>query len=445
MLPPGLCLVVIGAVSGTSPENLTIDLQGKLETVVGTNISLGTPVGSVSALLSFTPGVVVEDRSQTGDLKLTYTPLLYLSVPSGLGYPSKVLVLNRVNYEATNQLSRTVGISLNGSLWYGDQNYSPVVNLGVAPGSGIGQPSGTPIAPGALPAVQLIKVLQSFTQLGFSLATSSTVGLEFDAGFLYYEGADAASRLQLPLQRGPFALARSDVRVSERDTLTPAVRLGFLRYGPIFRPAGSGNEDGSTVVVTHFQEGLGLLDTEFTLKWGHQESRALQTELATGVAFFSFSDSYDVTTGQTGDLVWIGRPSIPVPASTSVYPIVTGTVRYRLSSEEGPFDFSLSAGLAPFVNQFLATVSERVTGTLTAGWAPSQSLRFEASGGVADSFNPQELDIRGELRTVWNPAPPVAIAVGARAAWVNYAIPGAINGFNWSVFLSVTGDTGALF
>lgn len=446
MAPPGLCLFLLGVVSGTPPEDLTLNVGAKLETAVGTNLSSEVPPGSVSVLISLTPSAVLSARSQTGSVKLSYTPLLYGSLPTSEQFSSKVLVLHRMTYEATNQLSPIASISLTGSFWYGDQNYSPVTSQGVAPGSGIGQPSGTQLPPGTLPQEQVLKVLQSVTQLGLSLATSATVDFKFDVGFLYSEGADAVARLQLPLQRGPFILVRSDVLLNERDTLVPALRVGLLYYGPIFREAGSGNENGSTVVVSHFQEGLGLHDVELTLKWGHDESRALHTELGAGIAHIHFNDSSDVLLGQSGDLVWIGRtPSVPVPGEPFFYPIVTGSLRYRVFSEVGPVDLSVSAGLAPLINQFAGTVSQRLAGTFFLDWFPTPLLRLETSAGVSNTFNPEDFEVRGDISAVWSPAATVAIAVGARAAWVQYAIPGALNGFSWSVFLSVTGASGALF
>ncbi len=445
MSAAGLCLVLLGMVSGTPPENLSLDLEGRLETLVGTNISAAVPPKHVSAIFSLTPGVLLTDRSQTGVLKLSYTPLLYLTVPGSDAYPAKVLVLNRFNYDASNQLSRTSSISLIGALWFGDQNYSPVVNQGLAPGSGTGQPSGIPPPPGQLPAVQIIRVITSTTQLGFTLATSATVQLAFAAGFLFSEGANDASRLELPLQRGPFVLARSEFLLSERDTLTPALRVGFLSYGPIFWTAGSTVENGSSVTVAHFQEGLELLASELTLKWGHQESRALRTEAAVGLAVFNQSSSSDVPVGQTGELLWYAR-SIPVPAETFPEPIARATVLYNVfPDEEPPLQLGATAALAPILNQFAGTVYERVEGILTADWTLSPFVRLGALAGEAYTFSPPETDIRGEVRAVWSPATSVAIAGGVRAAWINYVVPGAFNGFSWSVFINVTGATGALF
>ena len=443
MPPPGLCLVILGMVSGTPPEVVSLDLEGKVETLVGTNLSPGVPPGTVSTLFNFTPGVVLKDLSQTGQLKLSYTPLLYFFVPSGV-FPSELLVLNRFTYEATNALSRTVSLSLTGALWFGDVNYSPVVSLGAPPGTGTGQPPGTVLPPGQLPQVQLIRVLTSSTQLSLGLITSSTVVVTLAAGFLYSEGTNAASRLELPLQRGPYLLARSDVQLNERDTLTPALRVGLLSYGPIFQTGGAGTENGSTVVIPHFQEGLNLFGTELTLKWGHQEGRELHTEFAAGAALFNESSSYDVITDQ-GPLLWYSRSSL-VPANTFVDPIVRATLLYRVNpEEEQPLVLGAFAALAPVINQFQGTVYERVEASLSADWGPSPTLRLSAFAALADSFSPQELDVRGEVRAVWTPATSVALALGGRVAWVNYAIPSTFNGFSWTVFFSITGATGALF
>jgi hypothetical protein len=447
MSPAGLWLVILGAVAGEPPpppETRNLDLEAKLESLVGTNISVGAPVNSVSALLGLTPGADLVDRWQTGNFSLRYAPLLYLFVPSGEGYPSNVLVLNRVSYEAATQLNRTANLSLNGALWFGEQNYSPVVNFGTPPGAGAGLPPGATLPPGQLPQVQLLRIISSFTQLTFSFSSSPTAQFAFAGGYIYTEGANAASRLQLPLQQGPFVLARSDVLLNERDTLTPALRMALLRYGPIFWAAGSTTESGSTVTVPHFQEGLELVSTELTLRWGHQETRLLRTELAAGLGVFNQSASQDVLSGQSGDLVGFGRAFL-VPADTSVDPIVRARLVAGFLSEAQPLELTLYAGLAPLVNQFSGTVYERVEGTVSADWTLSPFVRVGVTGGVADSFTPQELDVRGEVRAVWSPVTSVAVAVGARGAWVDYSTPGALNGFNWTVFLSVTGATRGLF
>ncbi len=439
----GFWLVILGAVAGEPPpppETWNLDLEAKLESLVGTNISVGAPVNSVSALFSLTPGADLVDRWQTGNFSLRYAPLLYLFVPSGQGYPSNVLVLNRVSYEATTQLNSTANLSLNGSLWFGEQNYSPVVNFGTPPGAGAGLPPGATLPPGQLPQVQLLRIISSFTQLTFSFSSSPTAQFAFTGGYIYTEGANAASRLQLPLQQGPFVLARADVLLNERDTLTPALRVGLLLYGPIFWAAGATTESGSTVTVPHFEEGLDIVSTELTLRWGHQETRLLRTELAAGVGVFNQSASQDVLSG----LVWFGQ-SLHVPADTSVDPIVRARLVAVFLSEAQPLELTLSAGLAPLVNQFSGTVYERVEGTVSADWTLNRLVRVGVTGGVADSFTPQETDVRGEVRAVWSPVTSVAVAVGARLAWVDYSTPSTLNGFNWTVFLSVTGATRGLF
>ena len=443
MAPAGLCLVLLALAPSSPPESLTVDLGARLETLVGTNISGGSPAGAVSAILSLAPGVVLDERSRTGGLKLTYVPLLYTTDLGGT-LPTKLLVLQRLGFEAQNNVSPTAGVFLNGSVWYGDQDYSPVVNQGVPPGrvsNTPGQPV-PPVFPGTLPQIQVLRVFDSSTRVGFWLLTSRTVRLDFDVGFTWDEGTNAFSRLTLPLQRGPFLDARAEIQLSSRDTLTPALRAAVLGYGPIYRAAGSNDEKGSTVFVDHYQYGLYLGGSELTASWAHQESSALRTQLGAGLGIVYQSSSYDQPLANHGDLIWVGA-QIPVPASAFVYPIVTAAVHYRVSVEQ-PLELTAAAALTPIVDQFAGTVFERLEGIVSAQWLPSPRLELEASAGAAASFNPQDVDVRGEVRMLWKASLHFALSVSARVAWVNYSVPGALNGFSWSVSLGVAGATGQL-
>jgi len=444
MAPAGLCLVLLAILPPSPPVALNVDLGAKLETVVGTNISGGSPAGEVSAILSLAPGVVVEERSQTGGLKLTYVPLLYTTALGAGTGPTKLLVLQRFGFEAQNQISRTAGVFLAGSIWYGDQDYSPVVNQGAPPGRVTGAPGqpAPPVFPGTLPQIQVLRVFDSSTRVGFYLLTSRSVRLDFDVGFNWDEGANAVSRITLPLQRGPFLDARAEIQLTGRDTLTPSLRAALLSYGPIYRAAGSNDENGSTVLIDHYQTGLRLGGSELTATWAHQETQALRTQLGGGLGIVYQSPSYDQPLVNQGQLIWIGT-QIPVPASAFVYPIISGTVRYRVSVEQ-PLELTAAAALTPIVNQFAGTVFERLEGVVSALWLPNPRLELEALASAAASFNPQDVDVRGEVRALWKVSTHVALSLGGRVAWVDYSVPGALNGFSWSVFLGVAGATGTL-
>ncbi|HMK72181.1 MAG TPA: hypothetical protein VK454_02515 [Myxococcaceae bacterium] len=440
----GLCLVLLTAAPSSPPVSLTLDLGAALETVVGTNISPGSAPGEVAAMISLAPGVVVQERSATGELRLSYIPLLYTTALGG-NVPKKLLVLQRIGFEAHNQISRSAGVFLAGNIWYGDQNYSPVVSQGTPPERVSGPPGqpAPPAFPGTLPQFQVLRVFESSTRVGFYLLTSSAVRLDFDVGYTWNEGADAASRITLPLQRGPFLDARAEIQLSSRDTIVPALRAATLAYGPIYRAAGTTDEKGSTVVADHYQVGLNLSGSELTATWAHQESHALSTQLGAGLGLVYQGSSYDHPLVNQGHLIWIGA-QIPVPADAYVYPIVSGRVTYRISGEQ-PLELSAAAALTPIVNQFAGTVYERLEGIVSTRWFPDARVELQASVSAAGSTNPQEVDVRGELRARWNVSTHFAFTLGSRLAWVNYSVPGALNGFSWSVFLGVAGATGSLF
>ena len=69
---------------------------------------------------------------------------------------------------------------------------------------------------------------------------------------------------------------------------------------------------------------------------------------------------------------------------------------------------------------------------------------FIASAGAAASQNPREVDVRAELRAVAQSTDHLVFAGGLRLAYLNYAIPGALNGTSWVLFISITGASGKL-
>jgi hypothetical protein len=428
----GLCLLLLAASPAPPGESLTIDVGAKAETTVGTNLAGGAPADAVAAVFSIAPAVVVEEKMHTGALKLVYAPLLYTTAVAP-GSPARLLVLNRFRVETLNQLSRTTGITFSSDLWFGDQDFSPVVSQGVAPGQGQGP--GNPVYPGQLPQVRLIRVIDSDTRVGFYVLTSRNVRVDFDVGYTWNEGANPVSRLELPLQRGPFVDVKSEFKLEGQDSLVPALRAAMLTYGPIFRAANSNDEKGSVVKDEHFQLGLRLSGAELTLRWLRQQTSALSIQAGAGVGLVYQSASRDVLTAAPA-------VSVAVPASSFVYPIVAAAVNYRVSFQEQPLLLTAAAGLTPIVNQFAGTVFERLEGTVIAGWGPSPRLQFEISGTAAASFNPQDVDLRAEVKAVWQPSTHFALATGARVAWVDYSVPGALNGFSWSIFVSISGATG---
>jgi hypothetical protein len=447
----GLCLVLVAAaadgpvLAGDAPpavvaeQQLSVDVGVKMEALVGTELVGSFTPDSITKNYVAEPGILIKERSRTGEVTLSYVPWI-LYTPSDKG---QWLVFNRVLVEAVQQLSRTTGVSVVGRLWIGDQTFSPVINLGTAPGAGSGQPPPSGVIP-VLPAnVTTLSLLDTSARVGFYILTSSVLRLDFDAGFLWSEGTTPAARQELPLQRGPFFDFLATLKLAPHDSLLTSVRSGLLVYGPVYRPGGSNNENGSTVLLPHYNTGLGIWGTEASVKWQHAYNDNLSTEFGAGVGVVYQTASYDIPSLVDQDLLWLHRS--PVPANTSVYPLAFASVRDHVPlAVEESLVLTAGAALMPIVNQFSGTVEQRVDVAVSALLTVGTNWIFEASAGAAAAVDPRQIDARAELRAIFQAGPHVVLAGGARLAYLNYAVPGAFNGTSWVIFLSVAAATGKL-
>ncbi len=451
----GLCLVLLtaGADTGAGPaptskeeeiaapklpveERYTFNLGAKLESLVGTELQGSTSQYQVTSNFILEPGVLFRERSSTGQVTLSYVPwLLYTPVA-----PNQTLFFNRLLVDAQQKLSRTTGMSLVWRFWLGDQSFSPVVNLGTAPAGGAGQPPGTTIP--QVPQVATLPLLDTSVRLGFYVFTSAAVRLDFDVGFIWSEGTTAVARLSLPLQRGPFLDAIGTWKQGPHDSFIGTFRSGLLAYGPVYRPGGSNNENGSTVLLPHFNTGLSILGSELGVKWQHAVSTNLSTEFGGGIGIAWQSSSYDIPSLTDQDLLWLHRT--PVPASTTAYPLLGATIRDKVPLSGQSLVFSGTLALLPIVNQFSGTVIERLDISASAIWGVGRQWQFVASAGAAASQKPREVDVRAELRAVAQSTDHLVFAAGLRLAYLNYAVPGALNGTSWVLFIDITGASGKL-
>jgi len=455
----GLCLVLLSAGAGDTAqapapgeappeeeavavpkapaeERFTFNIGAKLESLVGTELQGSFTQSQVTSNFILEPGALIRERSNTGQVTISYIPWL-LYAPAD---PNQRLFFNRLLVVAEQKLSRTTGISLVWRFWLGDQSFSPVVNLGTPPGPGSGQPPGTTIP--QVPQVATLPLLDTSVRLGFYVITSTQLRLDFDAGFQWAEGTTAAARLQLPLQRGPFVDATGIWKLVGNDSLTGKFRSGLLVYGPVYRPGGSNNENGSTVLLPHFNTGLSILGSELGLKWSHSVNANLSTELGGGLGVVWQSSSYDIPSLTDEDLLWLHRT--PVPATTTAYPLLGASIRNQVPLIGQTLAFSAAAALLPIVNQFSGTVIERLDLSASVVWGVGRQWTFIASAGAAASQNPREVDVRAELRAVAQSTDHLVFAGGLRLAYLNYAIPGALNGTSWVLFISITGASGKL-
>jgi len=422
--------------TGPKLEKLNVDVGAKEESQLGTEL-VGSPIaGAISTNFLLEPAIVLEERARTSDFLLAYDPWLLYS-PS---VPDQILTLHRFRFQVAQQTSRTAGVTLSGSVWFGEQSFSPVVSLGLPPGSGTPTGPGLqpPAFPGQLPAVSSLKTFQASVRAGFYWLTSSQVRLEFNAGFTWAQGATPAARLQLPLQRGPFVDAHAYLTLSREDVLVPILRSALLVFGPVFVPAGGFDPDLTTALVPHFETGLHIWTTEVELQWQHQLSRDLVTGLGAGVGIVNFS-SFNQVLVPPMELVWI--PSVSVPSELSLYPLAAASLRYQVPLENQSLSFAAAVALRPNVNQFNATVYETLGASAVVIWGMAPDWRLEVSAGAAAANTPKERDFQGGIRLSWQPIPNFVLAAGARVANTEYFLPTVLNGFNWMVFLSVAGAT----
>ncbi|MGO9831066.1 MAG: hypothetical protein ACLPJH_13085 [Myxococcaceae bacterium] len=446
----GLCLVLLtlgadpsedlegAAPKGQAEEQFLINVGAKLESLLGTELIGSVDQYSVTENFVLEPGIFIQQRSHTGQVTVSYVPWL-LYTPSA---PDQKLLFNRVLVEVEQQLSHTVGIYLVGRLWVGNQTFSPVVNLGTPPTGGAGQgPPNINTIP-QVPQSATLDLLDTSARFGFYVLTSAVFRLDLDVGYVYSEGLNDLAKQELPLQRGPFLDVVGTLKLQTHDALVTTVRSGLLVYGPVYRPGGSNNENGSTVLLPHYNIGLSILGTEAGLKWQHSLSANVSTELGGGIGVVYQSSSYDIPSLVDQDLLWLHRT--PVPAITTAYPIFGASIRDQVPLVAQTLLLSANIAVLPIVNQFSGTVIQRLDISASALWGVGNNWLFEASAGAAASANPREIDARAELRAVFQAGPHVVLAGGARIAYLNYAIPGALNGTSWVLFLSVAGASGKL-
>jgi hypothetical protein len=457
----GLCLVLLTAaadpsngLAGEPPpatiaeQQLLINVGAKVESLVGTQLVGSFDPTSVTGNFVLEPGILIQERSRTGQVTLSYVPwLLYAPYAPGSIWGGKIpgqkLIFNRVLVEAQQQLSRTTGISVVARLWYGDQTFSPVVNLGTAPGGGAGQPPPTSTVIPVVPTgVTSLKLLDTSARIGFYVLTSATLRLDFNAGFVWSEGTTPEAKLELPLQRGPFVDALATVKLGVHDAFITSLRSGLLVYGPVYRPGGSNNENGSTVLLPHFNTGLDILGTEVGVKWQHAFNANLSMDLGAGMGLVYQSQSYDIPSLVDQDLLWLHRS--PVPSSVSVYPLFGASIRDQVPLVAQTLLLTAGVAVMPVVDQFSGTVIQRGDVSASALWGVGPRWLFEASVGAAASPDPRQFDARGELRAVYQASAHVVLAGGVRVAYLNYEGGGAFNGTSWVVFLSVAGASGKL-
>ncbi|MGA9525583.1 MAG: hypothetical protein WBV82_29260 [Myxococcaceae bacterium] len=164
---------------------------------------------------------------ETATAQVSYAP--QLNVRELLG-PRNVELLHLGELGFTFSPNRTTTVRLSEELGYGEYRFNV---LGGSLGSGSGAPvdgpqlptGGAGQAPGAggLPPRDVINFVRSNTRLNADFQLSRRLTLTTSAGWEISGGADAPSREQMPLQRGPFTEVGLSLQRSRFDVLSSAI------------------------------------------------------------------------------------------------------------------------------------------------------------------------------------------------------------------------------
>ena len=296
---------------------------------------------------------------------LAYTPRLTLWDVNDVGAHPLWL------HAGTARLEQKEGAS---QLWleqdasYGATNFAA---LTLAP-----TPDGVPPRVDVIPSSQIVQVESSATTLGSRTegrrwAFHSTVGYQFSGG------ADDASRLIVPFQRGPLAEVGVTLSTSPLDRLATTVT-----------GADSTFSSGPQIVIGEADQAWkrpwsSSTETEFTL--GISEARVQASALA---------QSY----GETD-------------------PVAEAVLEQRILTDEDRVTVRVGARLGPVVNRLLGIVDERVQGSLLSQWNHGR-LAIHAFAGAQQSVHVGGPDatelLTGEIGLSYTATDAVAFDVGVR-------------------------------
>lgn len=240
-------------------------------------------------------------------------------------------------------------------------------------------PEGAPPRVDAVPAPQIIQYASSTTTLA-SRVTLRRWAIDTSLGYRFDGGADVASRLVLPFQRGPFGEASLAYAASRIDHVVTTVAGSEAAFS-----------SGPESVVTEIDEG-----------YRHAWSRTTETRLTVGI-----SQVRARTTGITA-------------YTFETHPVAEVVLEERPPSAGGHVNVRIGLRVGPVVNRLLGIVDERVQGTLAAAYT-YQRLTTHAFAIASQTVPPSapyatEL-VSGELGAAYDVSNVVRFDVGVRGLW----------------------------
>jgi hypothetical protein len=338
------------------------------------------------------------------DFTLAYTPRLTLWDVNDIGVQPLWLHtgLARVAWH-----DEDTALSLEQDATYGATNFAA---LTFAP-----SPEEQPTMPprvDVIPTSQIVQFESSTTTLG-----SRIVGRRWDfrshVGYQLSGGADDASRLVVPLQKGPLADATLTFAQSPVDHFATTV----------------------TASQTEFSSGPEIALGEVDEGWKHRWSPLTETTFALGISEASV------------------QPSPVVDSFRETNPVVEAILDDAMLIDGDHVTLRLDARLGPVVNRLLGIVDERVQGSVLSKWTHrpfAMSAFASAQQSVPTDGTYATSLLTGELAVSYTATEAVVFDMGVRGLWqkanqpvVSIATPGATDIVEGSlgqgiVFIGVT-------
>lgn len=357
------------------------------------------------------------------DATLGYSPSI--TVPDvQLGVTAQV---SHNGVAAVSWRERRVLLTLTESGSYGQQNSAFLTTpatqaAGTAAGAGTGAAPPTPtpvggaaaggtVAPGAvqlLPAPTTLLLGSSRTTFGAQLRVAHRWQASTALSYALSGGLDAASRVTLPLQKGPRAEASVEYAASHVDALVTAASATKLDFSTGACPVAPGAAAPPAGVLCSPEDEL----VQATESWRRRLTR-----------------SSNVSVGVGGSLVR-SRLQPSDPTRTFAYPVGEVSYEYATSIETHPTRIRVDGIVAPVVDVRSGATDYRAQGAVTIT-LPIRRTTFRGVFAATRSVYTIQVEaaslVRADGEVEYRVSPLLSVGGGLRYAWQQQGVGGAFS------------------
>jgi hypothetical protein len=305
---------------------------------------------------------------------LAYTPRLTLWDVNDIGV--QPLWLDAGSARIESRFSDTA-LSLAQQASYGSMSFA---DLTFAPG-----PEGAPPHVDVVPSSKIIEFESTSTTLG-SRTEMRRWEVVSSVGYQLSGGADGASRLIIPLQKGPLAEAMAAFAASPVDHFATTLTGSETAFS-----------SGAEIVLGEEDEG-----------WKHRWSPVTEIEATLGVSEARV------------------RASPYTQNSAPTYPVAEVVLEQSILTAEDRMTVRIGSRIGPVINRLLGIVDERVQGTLVTKWThgPFAASAFASAQQSVPTGGPNATElIAGELGLAYAATEAVAFDLGVRGLWQKVSQP----------------------